>query len=201
MDARERCKHRRRRVLFYKILSPLLIGLLILGVASWVDIHKSLWEEPELMPLPPVIELESLEPTGSPFVIEETSTTQSSVETTTVAEVPKLQKKKAVPKKIVRKEVKKKTVSSGTKLTKRGGVNYFNGNKETWYSQRVLPGGGLKIPGRYVCKQGLVRDKDNYIVVASSDLKKGSIISTSLGKGKVYDTGCPSGVVDIYTDW
>lgn len=33
-------------------------------------------------------------------------------------------------------------------LTKDKGVNYFNGHRETYYSQRVLPGHGLNIPGR-----------------------------------------------------
>lgn len=90
--------------------------------------------------------------------------------------------------------------SSGT-LTKSGGVNYYNGRTETWYSQKVLPGGGLDIPGRYVDENGLVRDGDGYICVAASDLAYGSTVETSLGTGKVYDTGCAEGVTDIYTDW
>lgn len=94
----------------------------------------------------------------------------------------------------------KQSSGSGV-LTKSKGVNYFNGHKETWYSQRVLPGGGLKIPGRHVNSQGLVCDKDGYICVASSDYSKGIIVETSLGTGKVYDSGCASGTIDIYTDW
>lgn len=86
-------------------------------------------------------------------------------------------------------------------LTRSGGVNWFNGRKETWYSQRVLPGGGLKIPGRHVASDGTIRDADGYIVVAASDLAYGSIVETSLGTGKVYDTGCANGVTDIYVDW
>lgn len=86
-------------------------------------------------------------------------------------------------------------------LTKSGGVNYYNGRKETWYSQRVLPGGGLDIPGRHVAEDGTIRDEDGYICVAASDLPKGTVVETSLGTGKVYDTGCAPGVTDIYTDW
>lgn len=86
-------------------------------------------------------------------------------------------------------------------LTRSGGVNYFNGRKETWYSQRALPGGGLNIPGRYVAADGTVRDAENYIVVAASDLGYGTVVDTSLGAGKVYDTGCASGTNDIYVDW
>lgn len=77
-------------------------------------------------------------------------------------------------------------------LTKSKGVNYFNGHRETWYSQKVLPGKGLKIPGRHVDSRGLVCDSDGYICVASSDYPKGTIVETSLGTGKVYDSGCAS---------
>ena len=93
------------------------------------------------------------------------------------------------------------TTNNKNKLTKSKGVNYFNGHKETYYSQRVLPGGGLKIPGRHVASDGTIRDENNYICVASSDYKKGTIVETSLGTGKVYDSGCASGTIDIYTNW
>ena len=97
---------------------------------------------------------------------------------------------------------KRYTVSdSGGQLTRSKGVVYYNGHRETWYSQRVLPGGGLNIPGRHVDDRGLVCDGDGYICVASSDYAKGTIVETSLGTGKVYDCGCASGTIDIYTDW
>jgi hypothetical protein len=88
-------------------------------------------------------------------------------------------------------------------LTPSMGVKYYNGHRETWYSQRVLPGNGLNIPGRHVASDGTIRDKDNYIVLASdlSYAPRGTIIETSLGLGKVYDTGCAYGTIDIYTDW
>ncbi len=91
--------------------------------------------------------------------------------------------------------------SSGGQLTRSKGVVYYNGHRETWYSQRVLPGGGLHIPGRHVASDGTIRDADGYICVASSDLSKGTVVETSLGTGKVYDSGCASGTIDIYTDW
>lgn len=91
--------------------------------------------------------------------------------------------------------------SSGEQLTASKGVVYYNGHRETYYSQNVLPGTGLDIPGRHVAEDGTVRDADNYICVASSDLAKGSIVETSLGTAKVYDSGCASGTVDIYTNW
>lgn len=91
--------------------------------------------------------------------------------------------------------------SSGEQLTASKGVVYYNGHRETYYSQNVLPGTGLDIPGRHVAEDGTVRDADNYICVASSDLAKGSVVETSLGTAKVYDSGCASGTVDIYTNW
>ena len=88
-------------------------------------------------------------------------------------------------------------------LTKRGGVyrNPYTGLKETWYSQRVLPGGGLRIPGRHVNNEGFVCDEDGYICLASSTYAKGTIIETSRGIGKVYDCGCAPGIIDLYVDW
>lgn len=86
-------------------------------------------------------------------------------------------------------EIVKPIVNNNTGvLTKSKGVNYFNGHRETWYSQRVLPGSGLKIPGRHVDERGLVCDGDGYICVASSDYSWGTIVETSLGTGKVYDS-------------
>lgn len=92
-------------------------------------------------------------------------------------------------------------VSSDGVLTKSGGVNYFNGQKETYYSQRVLPGGGLDIPGRHVASDGTIRDDADYIVVASDRQSKGETGMCSLGAYKVYDTGVGHDGIDIYTDW
>ncbi len=91
--------------------------------------------------------------------------------------------------------------NSGGALTRSKGVVYYNGHRETWYSQKVLPGGGLNIPGRHVDSDGLIRDGDGYICVASSDYPRGTIVETSLGTAKVYDSGCAHGTIDIYTDW
>lgn len=93
--------------------------------------------------------------------------------------------------------------NSNERLTKQRGALYFNGHKETYYSERVLPGTGLNIPGRHVAEDGTVRDGDGYICVAAdtSYLPKGSVLITSLGPAKVYDTGCAYGTIDIYVNW
>lgn len=94
-------------------------------------------------------------------------------------------------------------ISNGFGLTKSGGVYYYNGRKETWYSQRESGQHitASSIPGRTVGSDGVIRDANGYICVAASDLPLGSTIETSLGTGKVYDTGCANGTTDIYTDW
>lgn len=85
-------------------------------------------------------------------------------------------------------------------LTRSGGVNYYNGNKETWYTQRMFPGQGLIIPGRHIRNDGVICDKNGYVVVALSSGRKGQIVETSRGTGKCYDTN-PSNSIDIYTNW
>lgn len=86
------------------------------------------------------------------------------------------------------------------KYFKRMGVIKYNGRRWTWYSQRVLPGGGLKIPGRHVDSRGFVCDGNEYICLASNNIKKGRVIDTPFGKkGKIYDSGCSG--VDVYVNW
>lgn len=91
-------------------------------------------------------------------------------------------------------------ISSGG-LTPSKGRIWYNGHTETYYSQKVLPGGGLAIPGRHIASDGTIRDADGYIVLASDDYPRGTVVETSLGAGKVYDTGSGSGNIDLYTDW
>ncbi len=83
------------------------------------------------------------------------------------------------------------------------GALYFNGHKETYYSEHVLPGGGLDIPGRHVAKDGTIRDENGYICVAADPefLPYGATVLTTLGPAKVYDCGCAYGTVDLYVSW
>ena len=84
------------------------------------------------------------------------------------------------------------------------GVLNWGGSKWTYYSQRILPGEGLWIPGRHLDENGYVCDENGYIVCAAdlSYIPRYTVIDTPLGKkGKIYDTGCAYGVIDIYTDW
>lgn len=91
--------------------------------------------------------------------------------------------------------------SGGTDLQTDGVVYGDDGTRYTWYSQNVLPGGGLDIPGRSVSDEGYVVDGDGNIAVASSDYEYGTQLETPWGDAVVYDTGCASGTVDVYTSW
>lgn len=87
---------------------------------------------------------------------------------------------------------------------KSAGVYWYNGVKYTWYSQRTLPGGGLTAlnnNGRTVNSDGFVTDGDGYLACASSDYSIGTVLETPFGTAKVYDSGCASGIIDMYTDW
>lgn len=84
------------------------------------------------------------------------------------------------------------------------GILYLHDYSYTWYSQRVLPGGGLTAlnnNGRHVDDRGFVCDGDGYISVASDDFEMGSIVETPFGDGKVYDCGSGKGNIDIYVDF
>lgn len=79
---------------------------------------------------------------------------------------------------------------------------YWGDYQYTWYSERVLPGYDLIIDGRHTDSDGFVCDGDGYICVAASSLNKGTIVDTPFGRqGKVYDSGCSWGVIDLYVNW
>ena len=82
-----------------------------------------------------------------------------------------------------------------------GRINW-SGMQYTFYSQSVLPGYGLNIPGRHVSAAGFVCDADGYIVLASDYYARGTVINTPFGvPGRVYDafgTGQPAWRFDVY---
>lgn len=81
------------------------------------------------------------------------------------------------------------------------GVIHKYGRTWTWYSQKVLPGGGLRIRGRHLDQRGYVVDWKGRIVLASNEIRRGTVLKTPFGAdGIVLDNGC-SGVVDVYVGW
>lgn len=82
------------------------------------------------------------------------------------------------------------------------GVIWYENHKYTWYSEKVLPGPGLNIPGRHVDENGYVCDEDDFICIATRDYEKGTEIDIPFGKkGKVYDWCPTSGTIDVYVSW
>lgn len=78
------------------------------------------------------------------------------------------------------------------------GVVNWGGYKFTYYSEQVLPGPGLEIPGRHVNAAGYVSDSDGYIVLAG-DAAKGTVYETPFGyPGKIYDRGTVGNHLDVY---
>lgn len=79
---------------------------------------------------------------------------------------------------------------------------YWGGWSWTWYSERILPGEGLSIPGRYTDENGFVCDENGYICLASGSLSKGTVVETPFGRsGKVYDCSCAADTLDVYVNW
>ena len=93
--------------------------------------------------------------------------------------------------------------SSGSSLTRSSGVNYYNGNKETYYnldmSGVISNAQSMGIQGNYWIRDDGVKMYGDYVIVAAQ-MDKGTIISTSLGTGIVLDY-CPAGTIDIATNW
>lgn len=103
--------------------------------------------------------------------------------------------------------------SSGNPLTKSMGVNHFtdsNGvtHRETYYDLNMSGVMGNCGGGTYTIRaDGAKIDKDGYILIAAnlSIYPRCSVVETSMGAGKVYDTGGfvrvhPHGW-DLATDW
>ena len=114
--------------------------------------------------------------------------------------------KKIVKKKEVIKEEPKLSITCYKTYDydtfRRLGIVRYGNYRYTWYSQKVLPGGGLIIPGRHINDEGIICDENGYICVAADCLPFGTIIDTPLGiRGKVYDCGPGSDKIDIYCNW
>ena len=81
------------------------------------------------------------------------------------------------------------------------GEIYDGDTRYTYYSESVLPGGGLDIPGRHV-EDGYVMDENGNVCVASCDFEPGTQLEVPFGNGTavVYDECEISGTVDIYVE-
>lgn len=92
------------------------------------------------------------------------------------------------------------TPSSGTGNFQSDGVWYDNNYRYTWYSSNAAY--HYRTPEWSAGSDGIYRDSEGYVVVASSDYAQGTVIEdTPFGAAKVYDTGCASGTLDVYTNY
>lgn len=91
--------------------------------------------------------------------------------------------------------------NSGSGLTKWGGVYYYNGHKETYYSSRVLR--HYRIGEWHTDSEGFWRTAEGYYVVAanSGEYSEGTLVDTSKGLAQVLDSGCSYGTIDMYVNW
>lgn len=73
----------------------------------------------------------------------------------------------------------------------------------TYYTLTDFPGEtSTPVGEKIINSQGYVCDKDGFVILASEELQPYTIIKTPFGYyGKVYDTGCPLGIIDVYTNW
>lgn len=86
-------------------------------------------------------------------------------------------------------------------ISVRGGVNYFGGLRQTWYSSGVAP--HMNIGDWHQDSKGFWRDSAGYIVIAYTlYLPYGTIIQLSDNCwGKVLDHCPTANTVDIYVGW
>lgn len=88
---------------------------------------------------------------------------------------------------------------------KENGVIEYDGYYFTYYSERVLSGEGLYIPGRWTDEYGFVRDGNGCLCLASNTpetMDRFSTVYTPWGLGVIYDYGTGNdSVIDVYVGW
>ena len=88
---------------------------------------------------------------------------------------------------------------------KENGVIEYNSYYFTYYSELVMPGEGLYIPGRWTDEHGFVRDGNGNLCLASNTpdtMDRFSMVYTPWGLGVIYDYGTGNdAVIDVYVGW
>lgn len=110
-------------------------------------------------------------------------------------------------------EIPKEETPKAAVLNRRDGVNYFNGQKETYYNLkmggviRLLDETGIK-HGEYWTREDGVKMLGDYIMLATDTRRwpKGTILETSLGTGLVVDhcsgsESYPGLWIDVAVTW
>ena len=134
----------------------------------------------------------------SQSLYENESPTEEEIEPLTEESVPQ---EETIEEEELTTQVNQEALYSASYL-KQMGVITWNNYRWTWYSQKVLPGGGLSIPGRHVDENGYVCDENGRICLASGFVDKGTVVSTPFGKeGCVYDYCATANTYDVYTNF
>ena len=122
---------------------------------------------------------------------------------TTEDEVISVPKAKTVEDSVASQEELKLTRVIALDDFRYAGVVNWNGWNWTYYLMSMFPGStSTPVEGRWVNDEGFVCDNEGYIILASADLAPYTVVETPFGyMGKVYDTGCPHGTLDVYTNW
>lgn len=201
--------------LIYLIIISLVFSVPIIMVANKeVDRNKSDFDKSETVA---IVTTGKIEETTKH--IEETQIITEKREEETIIMLVEETSSESIPEitsKIIETQVSEKTEMQETEYIKSNsdnalysalqfrnmGVIYWGNWKWTYYSENILPGYGLSIPGRHNDENGYICDGNDYICLASSSLSKGVVIDTPFGKqGKIYDCGCAYDTIDVYTSW
>jgi hypothetical protein len=198
-----------QRLLMLGFLILILISLLIITIPEIATLRVATPEEPSVATINDATSNETIEITTE--IIEEISEEEVDIEIEE-NEIPIVKETTtSISNKRVYISNNNSNVATSNDVTsssytssqfKRMGVINWGGYRWTWYSQKVLPGNGLNIPGRHIDSSNFVCDENGYIVLASKNLSTGTIIDTPFGRlGKIYDYCPTSGTIDVYTNY
>ena len=127
-------------------------------------------------------------------VIEEEAVIEETIEQTE-EDIEKTEEEVEEIKEELKESKSNQTVITSGVLTKSGGVNWFDGHKETYYNlpmKKVVSNAQKKgIEGEYWEREDGAKMLGDYIMVAADQKihPYGSTVETSLGTGIVVDTG------------
>lgn len=162
-----------------------VIALIVIGLAVLVSTTQ-----------PKEVKVESVHDISEmPVVVEPIAE-----ELPAVAEAAMEQIQEPEPEPVVEEYVEPQPQIINSGSFKSAGVWYDSNYRYTWYSSNVLY--HYRTPEWTAGADGIYRDSDGYVVVASSDLPQGTVVEgTPFGACKVYDSGCASGTLDVYTNF
>lgn len=186
------------------IVSFILIVISVLFIhvnqsfAKSIDIPENIFEEPAFLEV------------NDKIILMDSQTQSDILDEIKAAEDEKakeIKKAKAKAKKIkaerkAKQEAEKAKQNpgrySGATLRNQGVINE-GGWRYTWYSSRVLH--HYRTSEWTADSEGIYRDSDGYVVVACTSRGFGATVPTPFGTGKVYDSGCAAGTIDIYVNF